>query len=195
MTTTVLVGNPRPNSRTATAALATARHAARAAGLSTEPGRGDLLELSDLQPLLLTPGPPLDVQAALERIRASELLVVASPTYKATYTGLLKVFLDLLPSGGLEGVTAVPVLVMGSPAHTLAVDVHLRPLLLELGASLPTSGLALLQDTVTTEGTDSPGLEEVLRPWAERSAPALRAALNPRSTTVPPLPDPSGRIR
>lgn len=181
MTTTVLVGNPRPNSRTATAAQAVARHAAHAADL---PPEQSLLELSDLSPLLLTPGPPLDVQSALERVSASDLLVVASPTYKATYTGLLKVFLDLLPSGGLEGVTAVPVLVMGSPAHTLAVDVHLRPLLLELGATVPTSGLALLQDTVPADGGDTPRLDETLAPWAERSAPALRAAVRPRTTTA-----------
>ncbi|MFE6304442.1 NAD(P)H-dependent oxidoreductase [Nocardiopsis changdeensis] len=174
MTTTVLVGNPRPHSRTATAGLAVARHAARAAGL---PERADLLELAGLQPLLLTPGPPLDVAAALEQVRAAELLVVASPTYKATYTGLLKVFLDLLPPGGLAGVTAVPVLVMASPAHTLAVDVHLRPLLLELGATVPAAGVALLQDTVPAGGPDVPAplLDEVLAPWAGAAAPALRA--------------------
>ncbi len=181
MTTTVLVGNPRPNSRTATAARAVARHAARAADLP--PGQ-DLLDLSELSPLLLTPGPPLDVQSALERVSGSDLLVVASPTYKATYTGLLKVFLDLLPSGGLEGVAAVPVLVMGSPAHTLAVDVHLRPLLLELGATVPAPGLALLQDTVPVDGGEAPRLDEVLVPWAERSAPALRAAARPRTATA-----------
>lgn len=179
MTITALVGNPRPRSRTVTAATAVARHAAHAAGLSDEP---ELLDLADLQPLLLTPGPPLDVRSALERVRASDLLVVASPTYKATYTGLLKVFLDLLPSGGLEGVTAVPVLVMGSPAHTLAVEVHLRPLLLELGATVPASGLALLQETIPTDGSPAPGLDEVLEPWARRSAPALRAAARPRTT-------------
>jgi len=186
MTTTVLVGNPRPNSRTATAGLAVARHAARAAELPGTPGRAELLDLSLIQQQLLAPGPPLDVEAALEKVRATDLLVVASPTYKATYTGLLKVFLDLLPSGGLAGVTAVPVLVMGSPAHTLAVDVHLRPLLLELGATVPTSGLALLQDAIPTGGEvdDTPRLDEVLAPWAEAAAPVLRAAVRTRSTTA-----------
>ncbi len=176
MTTTVLVGNPRPHSRTATAGLAVAGHAARAAGLT---GEADLLDLAGLQQRLLAPGPPPEVAAALERVRATDLLVVASPTYKATYTGLLKVFLDLLPAGGLDGVTAIPVLVMGSPAHTLAVDVHLRPLLLELGAAVPTPGLALLQDTIPQEGpaVAAPRLDEVLAPWAAGAAPALRATV------------------
>ncbi|WP_017618640.1 NADPH-dependent FMN reductase, partial [Nocardiopsis gilva] len=161
-----------------------ARHAVRAAGLSEE---AHLVELSYLAPSLLAPGPPPGVGAALARARASDLLVVASPTYKATYTGLLKVFLDLLPSGGLSGVTAVPVLVMGSPAHTLAVDVHLRPLLLELGAAVPTTGLALPQDAITTDGGggDTSLLDEVLEPWAADAAPWLRASLRaPSSTTT-----------
>lgn len=173
MNTTVLVGNPRAHSRTATAGLAVARRAARAADLPAEP---ELLELSELAPLLLTPGPPLDVGAALEQVRSSDLLVVASPTYKASYTGLLKVFLDLLPSQGLAGVTAVPALVMGSLAHALAVDVHLRPLLLELGATVPGQGLALLQEHIPSEGGPAPLLDEVLESWAERAAPGLRAA-------------------
>ncbi|MEU0241571.1 NAD(P)H-dependent oxidoreductase [Nocardiopsis sp. NPDC006198] len=185
-TTTVLVGNPRPNSRTATAGLAVARHAADAAGLPDVPGPDDLIDLSRIRQLLLAPGPQPQVEAALERVRATDLLVVASPTYKATYTGLLKVFLDLLPSGGLAGVTAVPVLVMASAAHTLAVDVHLRPLLLELGATVPASGLALLQDAVPSDGgTDgTPRLDGVLAPWAGRAAPVLRAAVRTRSAAV-----------
>ncbi|MGB4777823.1 NADPH-dependent FMN reductase [Microbacterium sp.] len=70
------------------------------------------------------------------------MLVVASPTYKAAYTGLLKAFLDRYDSGGLGGVTAIPILTIGSPAHALAVEHTLRPLLVELGASVPTRGIA-----------------------------------------------------
>jgi FMN reductase len=71
-------------------------------------------------------------------------VVVASPTYKATYTGLLKAFLDRFPHQGLGGVTAVPLMLGGSPAHTLAIEHGLRPLLVELGASVPTGGLYVL---------------------------------------------------
>ncbi|GAA1452001.1 NADPH-dependent FMN reductase [Nocardiopsis tropica] len=185
-TTTVLVGDPRPNSRTATAGLAVARHSAAAAGLPDVPGPDDLLDLSRIRHLLLAPGPRPEVEAALERVRATDLLIVASPTYRGTYTGLLKVFLDLLPSGGLAGVTAVPVLVTASAAHTLAVDVHLRPLLLALGAAVPASGPALLQDAVPADGgTDgAPLLDGVLAPWAGRAAPVLRAAVRTRSAAV-----------
>jgi len=69
------------------------------------------------------------------------MLVVASPTYKATYTGLLELFLDGYGPAPLAGVEAVPLMVGAAPHHALAVDVHLTPLLLELGASVPAAAL------------------------------------------------------
>src|SRR5262249_15931893 len=71
--------------------------------------------------------------------------VVASPTYKATYTGLLKVFLDRIAGGALLGQLAVPLMVAGAPQHALAVETHLRPLLIELGATCLTPGLCVLE--------------------------------------------------
>lgn len=179
MSITVLVGNPRPGSRTATAALAAACHVAEASGL---PDDTDLVDLAALAPSLLLPGPPGEVTGALERVAGADLLVVASPTYKATYSGLLKVFLDLLPGGALTGVTALPLLVMGSSAHTLAVEVHLRPLLVELGAHVPSPGLAVLQDTVPSDGARAPELDALLAPWAERIAPRIRSRRHNRAT-------------
>lgn len=55
--------------------------------------------------------------------------------------------------------TALPLLVMGSPRHALAVDVHLRPLLVELGANVPTPGLAVVE-------ADIDRLDDVLAEWA-----------------------------
>ena len=84
--------------------------------------------------------PALD--EAAERVSRSDYLVVASPTYKASYTGLLKGFLDRYPSEALSGTVAIPVFTIGSDAHALAVEHTLRPLLVELGASVPTRGLS-----------------------------------------------------
>ena len=74
-------------------------------------------------------------------VAAADILVVASPTYKASYTGLLKGFLDRYPLNALAGVTAIAVMTGSDPVHGLAVDYTLRPLLVELGASVPTKGL------------------------------------------------------
>jgi FMN reductase len=146
----VLVGNPRPESRT----HAVAARTARAVAPGTTPETVDLTELAD-RLFGRAPSPRLD--DAVAKVASADLLIVASPTYKGTYTGLLKAFLDRVPS--LSGVTAVPLLVMGSPRHALAVEVHLRPLLVELGASVPTPGLAVVE-------ADLGRLDEVLAEWA-----------------------------
>ena len=94
--------------------------------------------------------------------------------YKATYTGLLKSFLDLYGPDGLAGVVAVPLVVSGGPAHLLAGEVHLRPLLVELGATVPTRSLAVTE-------ADLADLDPVDRPLARaRARPSLRAALDAR---------------
>ena len=58
---------------------------------------------------------------------------------------------------------------MRLPQHAMAVDVHLRPLLLELGASVPGPGLAFLEPDL-----DQPA--RVLDPWAGQVAAALGRA-------------------
>lgn len=92
-----------------------------------------MIELAELGAALLGWNDPAVVDA-LERVYAADVVIVASPTYKATYTGLLKLFCDQIPAGRLSGIVAVPVMTAGSDAHRLAADVHLRPLLAELGA-------------------------------------------------------------
>jgi len=141
---TTVVGNPRIGSRTRLAAEAVAEGVA---GLAREHGRArdlHVVELAELARQLFV-FPSEHVDAALALVQSSDLLVVASPTYKATYTGLLKAFFDRFGSNALAGVVAVPVMLGGAPIHMLAVDTHLTPLLLELGASCPTRGLFILE--------------------------------------------------
>lgn len=73
--------------------------------------------------------------AAKERIAKADAIVFASPVYKASYTGVLKTFLDLLPQKALTGKIALPLFIGGSLAHLLAVDYALRPVLAVLGAN------------------------------------------------------------
>lgn len=158
-----LVGNPKPCSRTLTVASAAADAVAATTGLATG---YQLVDLSVLARRLLLPEPSAAVEDAAELVLDADMLLVASPTFKGTYTGLLKVFLDKLPYRGLEGTCALPLLVMNAPQHALAVDVHLRPLLVELGATVPTPGLAVLESELG-------GLDGVVKPWVARVAQAL----------------------
>ncbi len=93
-----------------------------------------------------------------------------SPTYKATYTGMLKAFFDRYGSNGLAGSVAVPLMTGGAPIHALAVEVHLRPLLVELGAAVPARGLYVTEPEFAGPGA-------AIGRWAEASVPLLRRAL------------------
>lgn len=126
----VLVGNPRAGSRTTRLGLAAADRL-RAALM---PGaRVEVVELAELSGELLPAGSPA-ADRAQEVVGGASALVVASPVFKATYTGLLKVFLDRFAAGALGGRPTVAAMLGGSEQHRLAVEVHLRPLLAELGA-------------------------------------------------------------
>jgi FMN reductase len=84
----------------------------------------------------------------------------------------LKCFLDWFSTTDLSGVTVVPVMVGAGAAHALAVEVHLRPVLVELGATLPTRGLYITEDQFDA-------LDDVLAAWLVDAAGPLRAALHP----------------
>ncbi|MFC7624382.1 NADPH-dependent FMN reductase [Microlunatus sp. GCM10028923] len=140
ITITVVSGNPRPGSRTL-------RVASAAADLLGRELKGDVaepIELSDLAGELFAADHP-QVDAAVQRVVSSTIAVIATPSYKGAYTGLLKAFLDHFRAGSLTEVIAVPVIVAGAPAHTLSTDLQLQPVLRELGAALPTNALALTE--------------------------------------------------
>lgn len=74
------------------------------------------------------------IAAAAAQVARARALAVATPVYKAAYSGLLKVFLDLLPQTALKGKAVLPLATGGSPHHMLALDYALRPVLQSLGA-------------------------------------------------------------
>jgi FMN reductase len=61
-------------------------------------------------------------------------VIIATPIYKAAYTGVLKAFLDLLPQKALTGKVVLPIATGGTIAHLLSVEYALKPVLSELGA-------------------------------------------------------------
>jgi len=75
-----------------------------------------------------------ELKNALSIIASADALIIATPIYKAAYSGVLKTFLDLLPQDGLDGKPVLPIATAGSAAHLLALDYTLKPLLTTLGA-------------------------------------------------------------
>lgn len=159
--TGVIVGNPKPGSRTY---LAARRLAAELAGADPDP----VIDLAELGARLLD-WEDAGISELVDTVRGLDLLVVASPTYKATYTGLLKLFLDRLPNNALDGVVAVPLMLGGGPGHALAPEAYLRPVLSELGATIPAKALYLLDSAY-----DSP---DAFEPWLSASRARVLAAV------------------
>ncbi|WP_374969335.1 NADPH-dependent FMN reductase [Terrabacter sp. BE26] len=95
------------------------------------------------------------IATVVAAIAAADGLVVTTPVYKAAYTGLLKALLDLLPQYALRGKTVLPVATGGSPAHVLALDYALRPVLVSLGAEHVTQGWFVLASEVTLYPQDA----------------------------------------
>lgn len=96
---------------------------------------------------------------ALARVAGAAMVVAASPTYRATYTGLLKTFFDLLPANCLAGSIAVPILTGGGPGHQLALDHGFRPLFASLGATVVNGVYA--HDAQFKNGTAAELLEQI----------------------------------
>jgi len=84
--------------------------------------------------------------------------------------GAGKAFLDRYGSGGLAGVIAVPVMTGGWPGHLLSVEVHLRPVLVELGATVPSRGLYVTEPELADTGA-------AVGKWAETAVPLIVRAL------------------
>jgi FMN reductase len=104
--------------------------------------QGSILDLADLPADDLLGRTRTDaVESALAAVLAARLLIVGTPVYRASYSGLLKVFFDLLPQDALAGKVAIPIATGAGPAHYLVVDHALRPLLASVGALVISTGI------------------------------------------------------
>jgi FMN reductase len=130
MSLLLIAASPTPASRSAALLGATSE---RLVHLGLAPRSLRLRELP-AQALLLADAGQAQVADALQQVAEARAIVLATPIYKAAYSGLLKVFLDLLPQDGLRGKTILPLATGGSLAHLLALDYALKPVLSALGA-------------------------------------------------------------
>lgn len=94
------------------------------------------IQLRDMDPeaLLMAKSGHVSVARTVTAIEQADGIIIATPIYKASYSGLLKVFLDLLPQFALAGKAVLPIATGGSVAHLLALDYGLRPVLQSMGA-------------------------------------------------------------
>lgn len=160
----VVVGNPKPRSRTLDAASYVATELS-----GRQPDL--VVDLADLGAAILD-WQDERVADLVAAVGAADLVVFASPTYKGTYTGLLKLFLDRFATDGLGGV-AVPLMLGAGPGHALAPELTLRPVLTEIGGIVATKGLY-----VVDKAYDDPA---AYAHWLELSRPVVTALLGSRT--------------
>ena len=85
------------------------------------------------------------IDDAMTAIGMSQIVIAASPTYRALYTGVMKSLFDLMPHGHLAGKVCVPIQTAGSQSHFLAVEYGMRPLFASLDG-VPISGVYATDD-------------------------------------------------
>ncbi|MFF4475026.1 NADPH-dependent FMN reductase [Streptomyces sp. NPDC001599] len=124
------------------------------------------------------PGHPAIAEAA-ELFARADGVVVGTPVYKASYSGVLKALLDLLPQYALTGKTVLPLATGGSTAHVLAIDYALRPVLNSMGAAHVVQGWFTLDRDITTHEDGAvavaPGAAEALARVVDQFSAALAA--------------------
>lgn len=125
-----LSGSPSPRSRSSHL-LSMAEDLLRARGVMVR-----RIDVRDLPPAALMHGHADEpaMREALRLIEHSHAVIIATPLYKASYSGVLKSFLDLLPQAALAHKTVLSFATGGSLAHLLALDYALKPVLASLGA-------------------------------------------------------------
>lgn len=150
MTVLLIAGSPSAPSRSAALLDAVGERLVRR-GLQVE--RLAVRELP-AQALLAAQWEHPALERAIARLVQAQAVVVATPIYKAAYSGVLKVFLDLLSQTALQGKTVLPLATGGSPHHMLALDYALRPVLQSLSARhiLPGVYATDAQIALTPEG-------------------------------------------
>lgn len=128
-------------------AAATERHLRE---LGDEP-RLEVVELrehaQDLANHLLTGFAAPGLQSVIDRVVAADGLIAVTPIFSASYSGLFKMFFDVVERDGLAGMPVILAATGGTARHSLALEHALRPLFAYLGAaSAPTAVFAASED-------------------------------------------------
>jgi FMN reductase len=147
------------------------------------------VDVIELRPLahaladhLLTGFPTRDLARAIERVSRADGLVVVTPVFAASYSGLFKTFFDVLEPGTLDGKPVLVAATAGTARHSLVLDHALRPLFSYLHAVVVPTGVFA--------ATDDFGAEGALQKRVDRAAGELAALVVGSATTTAPTPPP-----
>jgi len=132
-----IAGSPTPNSRTRSLVASVLESIVEETG-----GSASIIDIADLVDSLavrMREEASPQLASALRAVEEADLLIVGSPVYKGSYTGLFKHFIDLVDYKALAGVPVALLAMGGTDRHALVIDHQLRPLFSFFNAhTLPT---------------------------------------------------------
>jgi FMN reductase len=120
----------------------------------------------------------LALKRAIDAVAEADAIVIATPIYKASYTGVLKAFLDLLPQDGLKDKLVLPLATGGSQSHMLALDYALRPVLHALDARQVFTSIYATSQQLTWSDVSGLTVDTAIAWRVQAGVDALSAALN-----------------
>lgn len=149
-----------------------------------------LIELGEIVPkfaaVLQRAQLPPDVEAVLRDIETADLLLVASPIYRGSYTGLFKHLFDFVHHEALIDVPVLLAATGGSDRHALAIDHQLRPLFSFFQAHTLPIGVYATDKEFDNYRVTSEALRARIALAVERALPVLRQR-GERAVAVPTL--------
>jgi FMN reductase len=134
---------------------------------------------------LLTGFPAPNLQAVIDGVVAADGLIAVTPIFNASYSGLFKLFFDVLERDGLAGKPTLVAATGGTARHSLAIDHALRPLFAYLNAAVVATGVYAAADDWGASGVPA---DAGLVARIDRAAAELATAIAARD--VRPAPDP-----
>ena len=191
MSVLAIAGSPQENSRSKRLLDFLAAELARQ-GITVESLNVRDLPATDL--LHARVDSPAIAEARAQVARANGILI-ATPVYKASYAGLLKAFLDLLPQNALQGKVVRPLATGGSLAHTLALDYGLRPVLAAIGSPHVLGSLYVLDSQLNGATDQSLQLEPDIGVRIRDGLQRFLKALDGLAPTTVPGPIPAVPLR
>lgn len=125
------------------------------------------------------------IRQVIAAVEEADAVIIASPVFKASYSGALKTILDVIPQKGLQGKLVLPLFIGGTIAHLLAVDYALKPVVAALGGTHILGGVFAVDGWITRLENGGFEIKEELRDRLESALAELRSELTRYAVLTP----------
>ncbi|MBB3021541.1 FMN reductase [Microvirga lupini] len=172
-----IVGSPALHSRTRNLVMEIQGRIASEASAAAR-----LIDIAELMPHLVVRSreeTSAILEGALQAVERADLLLIGTPVYKGSYTGLFKHFIDLVDYKSLAGVPVALLAMGGSDRHALVIDHQLRPLFGFFNAQTLPTGVFVSEHSYSDGRINDPVLQNRISTFVRESVDAvkIRAAM------------------